>query len=185
MEESKKLSLGNNYEVTLSNQSTSLTQDVAIVNDLFNQELHKTPSLLDSLTGNSLSKDVQKFKSQMLHLGFEEKKAVYEQYLTAKLTYIRERVDAGVMRVKADYRQKVASHLMAAMDQLESDFYFHQKKFALEIDAKYDDAKKIRNERTRKKFEDMIDKHEDRYFEFLDGLVLKFQAIVNRSIDQY
>ena len=185
MEESKKLSLGNNYEVTLSKNSTSLTQDVAIVNDLFNQELHKKPSLLESLTGNSHAKEIQKIRSKMLQLAAGEKVEVYNQYLTAKLTFIKEQVDAGVMKVKADARRKVASNLIMAMDQLESDSWVYQQRFVEEIEKKYAFAKTIRNDQSRKKFEDLIARRENQYYEFIENLISKFHAIAHQTIGEY
>jgi len=174
-------------EVVRSDQHLDmLVRNANFVDERARELLLSKRTLLQRLFPSQQDKIVEQWKGKMIQSAADFNIKLYEMASEARLESMKEKYTAGLMLLKAHYRQKVGAFMMAKMDELKDDVKTYQFKFLDDMRDKYRKADTVRDlPSLYNRFMRAVQEEEVRYFDFLDSIVTRFEAIVNENLKSY
>jgi len=175
----------NPIEKDTENIST-LQDDNKQIDNNYQRDLNKDWSLVEQLTNRSMFKQVQANRKELFNASAEYKIKFYRTVLDGRLEALSEKTTTGLMMIKAEYRQRVASFMMGKMDDLSKEVKVRQREFLTMMMEKHDDVARLENyPPLKKQYVDSILQEGERYMKFLDRLVLRFENIIDEQLQNY
>lgn len=177
-----------NEEVTKPvNQETKKLDEMAQNNQeidrFYQDQVNKDWSTWDKVTNRPMYKEVQRLKFDLVKSSAKYRLGFYTTLLDARLEALNEKCDAGLKMIKGHYRQKVSSLLMAKMEEITMEVKDRQINFLDMMKGKYAYAESLGDYPSMKKrYMESIFEEETRYLKFLDGLLLRFESIVDEQL---
>lgn len=174
-------------EVVNSDQRLDmLVRNANFVDERARELLISKRTLLQRLFPSQQERIVEQWKGKMITSAANFNIGLYEMASEARLESMKEKYTAGLMLLKAHYRQKVGAFMMAKMDELKDDVKTYQFKFLVDMRDKYHKAETVRDlPSLYNRFMKAIQEEELRYFDFLDNILIRFEAIVNENLKSY
>jgi len=156
------------------------------IDKFYQTTLDKRWSLVDRWTNNTMFKQVQDVKLELFQTSAKYRLNFYKTILDTRLEYLNEKCNAGLKMVKGHYRHQVSSFLMNKMEQLNFEVKDKQITFMQMMKEKYSYAETLEKYPSMKKrFFESIFNEEINYMKFLDGLLDRFQSIVDEELQKY
>ncbi len=135
---------------------------------------NKMDRLLDEMSRN-MTKESLQFQLNLYKLN--------TQFV---LEGLREKYDAGLKMVKAEYRSQVASFMMGKLEWLSNDVQNRQYTFIQSIREKNQLLKSMTDiPSTAKRYADQIEREQDRYFNFMEQLIINFENIIREELVKF
>jgi hypothetical protein len=165
---------------------TSLQESHKRIDDSHQADLTKDWGLVEQLTNRSMYKAVQANRKELFNASAEYKIKFYRTVLDGRLEALSEKTNSGLMMIKAHYRQQVASFMMSKMDDLGKEVKSRQSEFLTMMMEKHDDVARLENyPPLKKQYVNSILAEGERYMNFLDRLVLRFENIIDEQLQKY
>ena len=99
---------------------------------------------------------------------------------------MREKYDAALKMIKAEYRSQVAAFMMSKLEELSKDVQMRQYTFIGMIREKSQFMKTMSDiPLTAERYAVQIEREQDRYFNFLEQLVVNFENIINEELRKF
>lgn len=148
--------------------------------------IEKDFSTWEKLTDRSMYKAVQRVRMDLLNTSAEYRLSFYRTLMDARLEALRERCTSGVAMLKAMFRQQVGSYLMAQMERMAMEADQRQRAFLNMMKGKYSYAESLKPYPSmHEKYMKSVWEEEGRYLQFLDSLLMRFEAIVGEQFQQH
>lgn len=164
----------------------SLAKNQDEIDRFYQSNIDKKWGLIDRWTNNAMYNQVQEVKKELFKTSAEYRLAFYKTVLDTRLEYLNEKCNAGLKMVKGHYRKEVSSFLMSKMEQLAFEVKDRQIAFLEMMKTKYQYAETLHNYPSmHERYLTSIFKEEEDYLKFLDGLIDKFQNILNEELKKY
>ncbi len=99
---------------------------------------------------------------------------------------MREKYDAALKMIKAEYRSQVAAFMMSKLQGLSTDVQNRQYAFIQMIREKNQFLKTMADiPSTAQRYAVQIEREQDRYFNFLEQLVINFENIIREELRKF
>jgi hypothetical protein len=156
------------------------------IDHFYSENLDKNWTILDKWTNRSMYNKVQEVKGELFKTSAHYRLAFYKTMLDTRLEYMNEKCNAGLKMVKGHYRLQVSSFLMSKMEQLAFEVKDRQIAFMEMMKEKYAYAETLTAYPSmQQRYISSIFEEESKYLKFLDGLLDKFQSIVDEELKKY
>jgi len=156
------------------------------IDHFYQTNIDKQWTGLEKLTNRTMYKQVQEVKQNLFKESAHYRLAFYKTMLDTRLEYLNEHCNSVLKMVKGHYRLQASNFLMGKMEELS--FLVRDKQFAfLEMmKGKYAYSESLTGFPSMKQnYLSSIFREEENYLKFLDGLLDKFQNIVNEELRKY
>ena len=164
----------------------ALSKNQEAINRLYEVNLDKQWSMLDKWKNRAMYNQVQEVKQEFFKTSAHYRLAFYKTMLDTRLEYLNEKCNAGLKMVKGHYRQQVSSFLMSKMEQLSYEVRDRQFAFIAMMKDKYAFSETLTAYPSmQQRYLSSIFTEEEKYLKFLDGLLDKFQSIVDEELRKY
>lgn len=164
----------------------SLAKNQDEIDRFYQASLDNDWSLWERWTNNAMYNQVQEVKKELFKTSANYRLAFYKTILDTRLEYLNERCNAGIKMVKGHYRHQVSSYLMSKMEQLSFEVRERQFAFLEMMKSKYAYAESLSGyPGMQQRYISYIFEEEGKYLKFLDGLLDKFQSIVDEELKKY
>lgn len=164
----------------------SLSQNNDEIDRLYQINIDKQWTLWGKMTNRSMYNHVQQVKKELFQTSASYRLKFYKTMLDTRLEYLNEKCNAGIKMVKGHYRHQVSSYLMSKMEQLSFEVRDRQIVFLNMMKGKYAYSESITAYPSmQQRFMETIFTEEAKYLRFLDGLLDKFQSIVDEELRKY
>ncbi len=169
-----------------SKTADSMVEQHKAIDNHYQKEFGKEYSLLEQLTNRSMYKQVQANKQELFKASADYRIKFYKTVLNGRLEALQEKTNTGIMMIKAHYRQQVASFMLTKMYDLAKDVKDRQIQFMQLLMEKHDYVHQLKNYPILKdQYSNSIITEGERYMKFLDGLVLRFEQIIDEQISRF
>lgn len=164
----------------------SLSKNQEEINGFYKENLEKDWSAWEKFTNKGMYNQVQQVKQELFKTSAHYRLSIYKTLLDTRLEYLNEKCNAGLKMVKGHYRQEVSSFLMSKMEQLSFEVRDRQFAFLEMMKTKYRYAESLSAYPSmQQRYLSSIFEEEGKYLKFLDGLLDKFQSIVDEELRKY
>lgn len=164
----------------------ALSNNQEAINRLYQVNMDKDWSVLNKWTNRAMYNQVQEVKQELFKTSAHYRLAFYKTMLDTRLEYLNEKCNAGLKMVKGHYRQQVSSFLMSKMEQLSYEVRDRQFAFIAMMKEKYAFSETLTAYPSmQQRYINSIFDEEEKYLKFLDGLLDKFQSIVDEELRKY
>lgn len=164
----------------------SLAEQHKATDNHYQEQFGKKFNELEKWTNRSMYKQVQTNRKELFNASAEYRVKFYRTVLDGRLTALQEKTDAGIMMVKAHYRQEVSKFMLAKMYDLALDVKDRQVQFMHLMTEKHDMISQFgRYPILQQQYMNAIVNEGERYMRFLDGLVTRFEHIVEEQISKF
>ena len=165
---------------------SSIQENHRQIDNNHQQELGRKWGLVEQLTNRSMFKAVQANRKELFTASAEYKIKFYKTVLDGRLEALSEKTNTGLMMIKAHYRRQVASFMMAKMSDLSQEVKSRQSEFLTMMMEKHDELERLEKYPALKEpYHKSILEEGERYMNFLDRLVLRFENIVDEQLQKY
>lgn len=156
------------------------------IDEHYQRTMDKDWGFVERITNRSMYNEVQKAKAELFNTSAKYRLAFYKTILDTRLENLNEHCNAGLKMVKGHYRQQVSTFLMSKMEQLSFEVRDRQISFLEMMKGKYQYAETLGSYPTmQQRYQNSIFSEEEKYLRFLDGLLDKFQSIVDEELRKY
>lgn len=156
------------------------------IDRLYQTNIDKEWSFIDKWKNRSMFDQVQEVKKDLFKTSADYRLKFYKTQLDTRLEYLNEKCNAGLKMVKGHYRHQVSSFLMAKMEELSFQVRDRQFAFLDMMKGKYAYAETlIGYPSMQQRYLSSVFEEEGNYLKFLDGLLDKFQSIVDEELKKY
>jgi hypothetical protein len=164
----------------------SLAKNQEEIDRFYQANLDKQWSTWDRWTNKGMYNQVQEVKKELFKTSAHYRLAFYKTMLDTRLEYLNEKCNAGIKMVKGHYRHQVSSYLMSKMEQLSFEVRDRQFAFLEMMKTKYSYSESLTGYPSmQQRYLTSIFDEEGKYLKFLDGLLDKFQSIVDEELKKY
>lgn len=164
----------------------SLAKNQDEIDRFYQGNIDKNWTLLQKWTNRSMYNHVQEVKKELFKTSAHYRLAFYKTMLDTRLEYLNEKCNAGIKMVKGHYRHQVSSFLMSKMEQLSFEVRDRQFAFLEMMKTKYNYSEGLTAYPSmQQRYLSSIFDEEGKYLKFLDGLLDKFQSIVDEELKKY
>jgi hypothetical protein len=164
----------------------SLAKNQEEIDRFYQGNIDKNWTLLQKWTNRSMYNHVQEVKKELFKTSAHYRLAFYKTMLDTRLEYLNEKCNAGIKMVKGHYRHQVSSYLMSKMEQLSFEVRDRQFAFLEMMKSKYNYSESLTAYPSmQQRYLSSIFDEEGKYLKFLDGLLDKFQSIVDEELKKY
>lgn len=165
---------------------TSLQESHGQIDDRYQNDLNREWTLPEKIFNKSGYKVVVAHRKELFNASAEYKIKFYRTVLDGRLEALSEKTNTGLMMIKAHYRQQVASFMMTKMYDLAKEVKSRQREFLTMMMEKHDDVERLENYPELKgQYVRSILVEGERYMNFLDRLVLRFENIIDEQLQKY
>lgn len=138
------------------------------------------------MTNRSLYNQVLQVKQELFQTSASYRLKFYKTMLDTRLEYLNEKCNAGIKMIKGHYRHQVSSYLMSKMEQLSFEVRDRQFAFLDMMKGKYAYSESLTAYPSmQQRYMESVFTEETKYLRFLDGLLDKFQSIVDEELRKY
>lgn len=156
------------------------------IDGFYHESIDKRWTLWTRFINNGMFHQVQEVKKDLIKTSSNYRLAYYKTMLDTRLDYMNEKCNAGIKMVKGHYRHQVSSFLMGKMEQLSFEVRDRQFNFLEMMKTKYSYSETLTAYPTmQERYVASIFNEEEKYLKFLDGLLDKFQSIVDEELNKY
>lgn len=136
------------------------------------------PTKMDKLLNEMQKNEVKESMSFRLNL--------YKLSSQYRLDSVRELYNSRLMVLKSHYREQVASFMMSKLQELNIQVESRQYTFIEMIKNKYSYLATLNDYPAMgKRYEVQIEREQDRFFSFLEQLLIKYEAIINEELKKF
>lgn len=136
------------------------------------------PTKMDKLLNEMQRNEVKESMTFRLNL--------YKLASQYRLDSVRELYNSRLMVLKGHYRQQVASFMMSKLQELNHDVESRQYTFIEMIKQKYAYLGTLSSyPAMAKRYEVQIEREQDRFFVFLEQLLIKYEGIINEELKKF
>jgi len=163
-----------------------LAKNNQMIDKFYDTNLNKKWNLLDKFANRTMFDAVQEVKADLFKTTSNYRLGFYKSLLDTRLDSLHEKCGAGVKMIKGHYRHMVSVYLLGKLEELSIEIRNRQISFLEQTKAKYQYAETcVAYPSLYKRFTESIISEEIRYLQFLDGLMSKFEAIVDEELKKY
>jgi len=156
------------------------------VDQFYQDNINKQWSFPEKVMNRSMYKQVLEVKQNLFKESAGYRLKFYKTMLDTRLEYLNEHCNAILKMIKGHYRLQVSNFLMAKMEELSFNVRDRQFAFLEMMKGKYAYSESLKNFPTMQQhYLTSIFHEEENYLQFLDGLLDKFQNIVNEELRKY
>jgi len=156
------------------------------IDQFYQDNINKQWSLPEKVMNRSMYKQVLAVKQNLFKESAEYRLKFYKTMLDTRLEYLNEHCNAMLKMIKGHYRLQVSNFLMAKMEELSFNVRDRQFAFLNMMKSKYAFSESLTSYPSMQQhYLESIYREESNYLQFLDGLLDKFQNIVNEELKKY
>jgi hypothetical protein len=158
----------------------------AEMEEMYQEKIHKSWSLMERWTDKSMYEKVQRVKEEMFQLTGKQRLTLYDLLLQSRIQQTKEKYDSGLKSIKSYYRRHVASYIMHQMESLTEEIKGYQFRFLEMQKSKYQYATTLKDiPSLHDRYMKSLFMQEERYLMFLDKLLMKFENVVSEELTMY
>ena len=156
------------------------------IDQFYQENIHKQWTFPEKILNRSMYKQVLEVKQNLFKESAGYRLKFYKTMLDTRLEYLNEHCNAVLKMIKGHYRLQVSNFLMAKMEDLSFSVRDRQFAFLEMMKGKYAYSESLKDYPTMQQhYLTSIFHEEENYLQFLDGLLDKFQNIVNEELKKY
>lgn len=165
---------------------TSLQENNGKIDDRYQKEIEREWTIPEKIFNKSGYKTVVAHRKELFSASAEYKIKFYRTVLDGRLEALSEKTNTGLTMIKAHYRQAAASFMMNKMNDLAKEVKLRQDEFLEMMMEKHDKADSLQNyPELKNQYNKSILSEGERYMEFLDRLVMRFENIIDEQLQKY
>lgn len=148
--------------------------------------MEENKPLLRKLFPNKMDKLIAEMKRNTVHESMQFRLNLYKLNTQFMLEGMREKYDAALKMIKAEFRSQVASFMMSKLEGLSKDVQYRQYAFIQMVREKNQFLKTMVDvPSTAQRYAAQIEREQDRYFNFLEQLVMNFENIIREELKKF
>jgi len=148
--------------------------------------LQENKPLLRRIFPNKMDKVIAEMERNTIQESLQFRLNLYKLNTQFMLEGMREKYDAALKMIKAEYRSQVASFMMSKLEGLSKDVQNRQYTFIGMIREKNQFLKTLGDiPTTAERYAIQIEREQDRYFNFLEQLVINFENIIREELRKF
>ncbi len=167
------------------NLMNSGMKNLTKIDEGFQNDLDREWDIFDKITDYRNYRNVKRFKGDLIKLSGEYRIKYMDNILNGRLEAVQERLDAGLTMVKSHYREKVASHLLAKMEELSLKVHQHMRNFFNEQIRRYRFAETLKGTPSYENYYNSLTEFEIRYLNFNNKLLINFENSIENIVKKY
>lgn len=165
---------------------SSLQESNGKIDENYQKDLDREWTLPERIFNRSGYKVVVAHRKELFNASAEYKIKFYRTVLDGRLEALTEKTNTGLTMIKAHYRQHAASFMMTKMYDLAREVKIRQDEFLEMMKEKHDKVHTLQNYPDLKnQYAKSILLEGERYMNFLDRLVLRFENIIDEQLQKY
>ncbi|MEX0966754.1 MAG: hypothetical protein WD077_05915 [Bacteroidia bacterium] len=150
------------------------------------QLLETNRPLLRKIFPNKMDKLVAEMERNTAKEALQFRLNLYKLNTQFMLEGMREKYDAALKMIKAEYRSQVASFMMGKLEGLSKDVQNRQYAFIQMVREKHQFLKTMSDiPGTANRYAAQIEREQDRYFDFLEKLMMNFENIIREELKKF
>ena len=142
--------------------------------------------LLRKIFPNKMDKLIAEMERNTVQESMQFRLNLYKLNTQFMLEGMREKYDAALKMIKAEYRSQVAAFMMSKLEGLSKDVQNRQYTFIQMVREKNQFLKTMADiPSTAQRYAAQIEREQDRYFNFLEQLVINFENIIREELRKF
>jgi hypothetical protein len=148
--------------------------------------MEQSKPLLRKLFPNKMDKLIAEMERNTVQEAMQFKLNLYKLNTQFMLEGMREKYDAALKMIKAEYRSQVAAFMMSKLEGVSKDVQNRQYTFIQMVREKNQFLKTMADiPSTAERYAAQIEREQDRYFNFLEQLVMNFENIIREELIKF
>jgi len=148
--------------------------------------MEESKPLLRRLFPNKMDKLIAVMERNTIQEAMQFKLNLYKLNTQFMLEGMREKYDAALKMIKAEYRSQVAAFMMSKLEGVSKDVQNRQYTFIQMVREKNQFLKTMSDlPSTAERYAAQIEREQDRYFNFLEQLVMNFENIIREELIKF
>jgi hypothetical protein len=148
--------------------------------------MEENKPLLRKIFPNKMDKLIAEMERNTVQEAMQFRLNLYKLNTQFMLEGMREKYDAVLKMIKSEYRSQVASFMMSKLEGLSKDVQYRQIAFIQLVREKNQFLKTMADmPSTAVRFAEQIEREQDRYFNFLEQLVINFENIIREELKKF
>lgn len=148
--------------------------------------LEENKPLLRKIFPSKMDKLIAEMERNTIQEAFQFRLNLYKLNTQFMLEGMREKYDAALKMIKSEYRAQVAAFMMSNLEELSKDVQNRQYSFIQMIREKSLYLKTMGDiPSTAERYKAQIEREQDRYFNFLEQLVINFENIIREELKKF
>ena len=142
--------------------------------------------LLRKIFPNKMDKLIAEMERNTIQEGLQFRLNLYKLNTQFMLEGMREKYDAALKMIKAEYRSQVAEFMMSKLEGISKDVQNRQYTFIQMIREKNQFLRTMADiPSTAERYAVQIEREQDRYFNFLEQLMMNFENIIREELRKF
>lgn len=148
--------------------------------------MEENKPLLRKIFPTKMDRVIAEMEQNIVKEALQFRLNLYKLNTQFMLEGMREKYDAALKMIKAEYRSQVAAFMMSKLEELSKDVQMRQYTFIGMIREKSQFMKTMSDiPLTAERYAVQIEREQDRYFNFLEQLVVNFENIINEELRKF
>ena len=148
--------------------------------------MEENKPLLRKIFPNKMDKLIAEMERNTVQEALQFRLNLYKLNTQFMLEGMREKYDAALKMIKAEYRSQVAAFMMSKLEGLSKDVQLRQYTFIGMVREKSQFLKTMSDiPSTAERYAVQIEREQDRYFNFLEQLVMNFENIIRDELKKF
>lgn len=148
--------------------------------------MEQNKPLLRKIFPNKMDKLIAEMERNTVQEALQFRLNLYKLNTQFMLEGMREKYDAALKMIKAEYRSQVAAFMMSKLEGLSKDVQNRQYTFIQMVREKNQFLKTMADiPSTADRYAVQIEREQDRYFNFLEQLVMNFENIIREELKKF
>lgn len=148
--------------------------------------MEENKPLLRRIFPNKMDRLIAEMERNTIQESMQFRHNLYKLNTQFMLEGMREKYDAALKMIKAEYRSQVAAFMMSKLEGLSKDVQNRQYAFIQMIREKNQFLKTMADiPSTAQRYATQIEREQDRYFNFLEQLVINFENIIREELRKF
>jgi len=148
--------------------------------------MEENKPLLRKIFPNKMDKLIAEMERNTVQEALQFRLNLYKLNTQFMLEGMREKYDAALKMIKAEYRSQVAAFMMSKLEGLSKDVQLRQYTFIGMVREKSQFLKTMSDiPSTGERYAVQIEREQDRYFNFLEQLVMNFENIIREELKKF
>jgi len=148
--------------------------------------MEENKPLLRKIFPNKMDKLIAEMERNTVQESMQFRLNLYKLNTQFMLEGMREKYDAALKMIKAEYRSQVAAFMMSKLEGLSKDVQNRQYTFIQMVREKNQFLKTMADiPSTAQRYAAQIEREQDRYFNFLEQLVINFENIIREELRKF
>ena len=148
--------------------------------------MEENKPLLRKIFPNKMDKLIAEMERNTVQESMQFRLNLYKLNTQFMLEGMREKYDAALKMIKAEYRSQVAAFMMSKLEGLSKDVQNRQYTFIQMVREKNQFLKTMADiPSTAQRYAAQIEREQDRYFNFLEQRVINFENIIREELRKF